>query len=127
MLSIHMLITQNASSLFDEFFLQLKSEFAMMGLGQVHYLGIQVETLSSGLFLYQVRYAIKILQKACLIDCKPLYTPMVSKLCPRESSPQRSCWLFAVPNLYKARYIICSELWVSTYASSFIFCKLRES
>lgn len=82
MLSIHILITGNASSLLDEFFLQLKSEFAMTGLGQVHYLGIQVETLSSGLFLSQVRYAIKILQKACLIDCKPLYTPIVSKLSP---------------------------------------------
>lgn len=52
------IITGHTSSLFDEFLLQLKSEFAVTDLGQVHYfLGVQVQTLSSGLSLSQTRCA----------------------------------------------------------------------
>lgn len=69
------IITGHTSSLFDEFLLQLKSEFSITDLGQVHYfLGVQVQTLSSGLFLSQTRCATQILHQAGLTDCKPLST-----------------------------------------------------
>lgn len=50
-----------------------------------------------GLFLSQTRYATKILQKAGLLDCKPLSIPKASKVqVPAHSPP------FSDPTLYRA-------------------------
>lgn len=93
-----MLITGNSSSLLDNFQSTLKYEFSMKDLGYVHHIfGIQVQKTDSGLFLPQTRYATKMLQKAGLSDCKPLFTPMASKVqVPAHSPP------YTDPMLYRA-------------------------
>lgn len=52
----------------------------MKDLGSVHYfLGIQIQSTDTGLFLSKERYAHKLLQKMGTLDCKPLSSPMVNK------------------------------------------------
>lgn len=68
------LITGVSSTLFTTFLSELKSEFSMKDLGQVHYfLGIEVPT-TQGLFLSQHNYATQILKKRCMEDCKHVYS-----------------------------------------------------
>ncbi|XP_042958078.1 uncharacterized mitochondrial protein AtMg00810-like [Carya illinoinensis] len=46
--------------------------------GALHYfLGIEVQSTSSGLFLSQTKYAVDILHRVAMTDCKPVATPMV--------------------------------------------------
>lgn len=60
----------------------------MKDLGRVlYFLGIQIESINSGLLLSQAQYATKILQKVGILDCKPISTTTVSKLQVLESSP----------------------------------------
>jgi hypothetical protein len=55
----------------------LQREFAMKDLGPLHhFLGITAECRSQGLFLHQRQYAIDILERADMSDCKPCSTPV---------------------------------------------------
>lgn len=93
-----MLITGNSSTLMDLFLAELKDEFAMKNLDDVHYfLGIQITKTHEGLFLSQSRYAGQILKKAHLLNCKPLSTPMIRRYRSPDYSP-----LFADPTHYRA-------------------------
>jgi hypothetical protein len=57
--------------------LALQLEFAMKDLGPLHhFLGITVERWPQGLFLHQRQYAIDILERAGMSDCKPCSTPV---------------------------------------------------
>lgn len=59
------LIIGNSFDLLTNFLSDLKREFDMKDLGNVHYfLGIQAQYTNTGLFLSQTRYASNILQKA---------------------------------------------------------------
>jgi histone deacetylase 1/2 len=60
--------------------LQLRDDFALKDLGRLHYfLGIEVEPcVSGGLVLHQCKYAIDLIHKVGLKDCKPCPTPMVT-------------------------------------------------
>lgn len=83
-----MLITGTSSILLDQFLYKLKDEFVVKDLGRVlYFLGIQIESINSGLLLSQAQYATKILQKVGILDCKPISTTTVSKLQVLESSP----------------------------------------
>ncbi|XP_022881012.1 uncharacterized protein LOC111398326 [Olea europaea var. sylvestris] len=54
------------------------SEFSTKDLGSLNYfLGLEAHRTSSGLFLSQTKYALEILQRAHLVDSKPVCTPMV--------------------------------------------------
>ncbi|XP_043714507.1 uncharacterized mitochondrial protein AtMg00810-like [Telopea speciosissima] len=67
----------NDTSYLDSFVATLSSQFAMKDLGALHYfLGIEVTTTPSGLFLSQSKYALDILQRAHMVDIKPISTPM---------------------------------------------------
>ena len=49
----------------------------MKDLGQPHhFLGVTVEPRSSGLLLHQRQYALDILERAGMTDCKPCSTPV---------------------------------------------------
>jgi len=49
----------------------------MKDLGQLYYfLGVTVETRPSGMFLHQRQYALDILERAGMTDCKPCSTPV---------------------------------------------------
>ena len=48
----------------------------MKDLGQLHFLGVTVEPRPSGLLLHQRKYALDIVERAGMTDCKPCSTPI---------------------------------------------------
>ena len=59
----------------------LAIEFEMKHLGMMHYfLGMEVWQNVDGIFLEQGKYAVEILKRFGMIDCKALTTPMASNL-----------------------------------------------
>lgn len=75
-----MLLTGSNSHLLDSFIQLLHTEFAMKDLGPVHhFLGIEVTPTSDGLHLSQSHYALTILERADMVDCKPMSTPLEAK------------------------------------------------
>lgn len=75
-----MLLTGSSSTLLDGFIELLQSEFSMKDLGPVHhFLGIEIQINNNNLHLSQARYAYSILDKAQMLDCNPMNTPMESK------------------------------------------------
>ncbi|XP_039131879.1 uncharacterized mitochondrial protein AtMg00810-like [Dioscorea cayenensis subsp. rotundata] len=68
------------SKLLTNFITLLHSEFSMKDLGPVHhFLGIEVQRSTNTLHLSKTHYAQTILDKAQMLDCKPMTTPMESK------------------------------------------------
>ncbi|XP_034708981.1 uncharacterized mitochondrial protein AtMg00810-like [Vitis riparia] len=52
----------------------------MKDLGQIHYfLGIEISQTADGLHLSQSHYAFTILERANMVDCKPMSTPLEAK------------------------------------------------
>lgn len=52
----------------------------MKDLGPIHhFLGIEVTSISDGLHLYESHYALTILEKMSIIDCKSMSTPFKTK------------------------------------------------
>ncbi|WKA03451.1 hypothetical protein VitviT2T_021558 [Vitis vinifera] len=52
----------------------------MKDLGQIHYfLGIEISQTADGLHLSQSHYALTILERANMVDCKPMSTPLEAK------------------------------------------------
>ncbi|WKA07360.1 hypothetical protein VitviT2T_025200 [Vitis vinifera] len=57
---------------------RLSKEYTMKDLGSLHYfLGVEVQHNSQGLFLSQTKYALDLLQRADMIEAKPISTPFV--------------------------------------------------
>jgi hypothetical protein len=54
----------------------LQKAFSMKDLGTLHFLGVAVQQHSEGLFLSQQQYALDILERAGMSDCKPCSTPV---------------------------------------------------
>ena len=60
---------------------KLVEEFEMKDLGLMHYfLGLEVWQSSEGIFLNQGKYAVEILKRFNMLECKALATPMDSNL-----------------------------------------------
>jgi histone deacetylase 1/2 len=58
---------------------ELRSEFALKELVDLHFfLGIEVNQTSDGIFLSQEKYALDLLQRVGMKNCKPLPTPLSS-------------------------------------------------
>jgi hypothetical protein len=56
----------------------LAQEFSMKDLSDLHYfLGIEVIRNDKGIFLSQAKYALDLLTRADMVDCKPISTPLV--------------------------------------------------
>eukprot|EP00253_Pinus_taeda_P010286 PITA_10286 len=56
---------------------ELASKFEMKDLGLMHYfLGLEVWQKLGEIFLYQGKYAVKILERFSMVDCKPMTTRM---------------------------------------------------
>jgi hypothetical protein len=52
----------------------------MKDLGPIHhFLGIEITHTSEGLHLSQSNYALTILERAGMVDCKPMSTPLEAK------------------------------------------------
>ena len=75
-----MLLTGFGSKLLTDFITILHYEFSMKDLGPIHpFLGIKVQQYANTLHLSRTHYAQNILDKAQMLDCKPMNTPMESK------------------------------------------------
>jgi hypothetical protein len=60
---------------------ELSTEFEMKDLGLVHYfLGLEVWQKPDEIFLSQSKYAIDVLHRFGMLDCKSISTPMISNL-----------------------------------------------
>jgi hypothetical protein len=67
----------SSSQLLQRIITSLQQEFAMKDLGQLHhFLGVTVEPRQTGLLLHQRQYALDILERAEMTDCKPCSTPV---------------------------------------------------
>lgn len=74
-----MLVTGSSNKMLADFISALKSEFAMIDMGLVHYfLGIEFTQTFKGLFLSQHRYIQQLLSNAKMTDCKPVSTPITA-------------------------------------------------
>lgn len=72
-----MLLTGSTSSLLSDFIALLSSEFAMKDLGPIHhFLGMEITPTTTGLHLSQSHYALTILERSNMVDCKPMSTPL---------------------------------------------------
>ena len=60
---------------------KLAAKFKMKDLGIMHYfLGMEVWKNANKIFLGQRKYAVEILKKFIILDCKAITTPMASNL-----------------------------------------------
>ena len=60
---------------------KLAVEFEMKNLGMMHYfLGMEVWQNANGIFLEQGKYAVEILKRFRMMDCKAMTTPMALNL-----------------------------------------------
>ncbi|GKC21293.1 ribonuclease H-like domain-containing protein [Tanacetum coccineum] len=70
-------LTTSSSNLLHRIISSLHQEFAMTDLGSLNYfLGISVTRDSSGMFLSQKKYAVKILERVGMVHCNPSQTPI---------------------------------------------------
>ncbi|KAK9073175.1 hypothetical protein SSX86_007499 [Deinandra increscens subsp. villosa] len=74
-----LILTGNQEATIDSFITRLHDEFAIKDLGELSYfLGLEVTSHDSGLFLSQSKYATDILDRAKMLDAKPMSTPLAS-------------------------------------------------
>lgn len=77
----------------------LKREFSMTDLGELHhFLGINVTPNTHGLFLCQQQYALEVLERAKMLNCKPVSTPIDTQ---SKLSAHDGC-LLDNPTLYRS-------------------------
>lgn len=72
-----MLLTGNNNEFISAFLVKLSEKFRIKDMGGLSYfLGIQVVSTPSGLFLNQEKYAKDLLHAAAMLDCSPMPTPL---------------------------------------------------
>lgn len=73
-------LTASSASLLQSLIHQLKTEFSMTDMGDLHFfLGINVHHTPTGLFLHQTQFIHDILERAGMISCRPITTPVDAK------------------------------------------------
>lgn len=71
------IVASSTSSATNGLLCNLKKDFALKDLGELHYfLGIEVNKTSDGILLTQDKYASDLLKKVNMFDCKPVSTPL---------------------------------------------------
>nr|XP_040256272.1 uncharacterized mitochondrial protein AtMg00810-like [Aegilops tauschii subsp. strangulata] len=74
------ILTASSGELLRQLTAQLQSEFAIKDLGPLHYfLGIEVVRRADGFFLHQQKYAHELLERAGMLNCKLVATPVDTK------------------------------------------------
>jgi hypothetical protein len=70
-------LTASSTTLLRQTISAIKQEFGMKDLGTLHhFLGVSVQHQVDGLFLTQRQFALNILERAGMVDCKPISTPV---------------------------------------------------
>jgi hypothetical protein len=71
------ILTASSATLLQRTISALKREFAMKDLGPLHhFLGVSLQHQADVLFLTQRQFALDILDRAGMVDCKPVSTPV---------------------------------------------------
>jgi histone deacetylase 1/2 len=71
------ILTASTTTILRSLITSLHQEFAMSDLGDIHhFLGVTVHRTSHGLFLSQHQYALELLERANMINCHPIATPV---------------------------------------------------
>jgi hypothetical protein len=74
------ILTASTTALLRSIIQSLHGEFSMTDIGDLHhFLGINVHRSDAALFLSQQQYALELLERANMIGCKPIGTPVDSK------------------------------------------------
>jgi hypothetical protein len=74
------ILTASFAALLQQLTLRLRDEFAIKGLGALHYfLGIEVTRHPDGFFLHQQKYAHELLERAGMLNFHPVATPVDTK------------------------------------------------
>lgn len=74
------IVTGNNTVFVFSLLTQLRGKFALKDLGDLHYfLGIEVFRDASSMFLTRQKYALEILTKVGMSDCKPSLSPYSTK------------------------------------------------
>ena len=93
------ILTTSTTTLLTSLVLSLSRKFSMSDLGDIHhFLGINVHRNTAGLFLSQEQYALEVLDRANMLNCHPVTTPIdtSSKLSSMGSKP------FSDPSKYRS-------------------------
>jgi histone deacetylase 1/2 len=70
-------LTASSDTLMRQVINDINAEFALKDMGPIHYfLGIQVQRQADGFFLQQQQYALDLLERAGMADCRPCDTPI---------------------------------------------------
>jgi hypothetical protein len=70
-------LTASSTTLLQQTISALKQEFTKKDLGALHhFLGVSVQHQADRLFLTQCQFALDILKRAGMVDCKPVLTPV---------------------------------------------------
>ncbi|VFQ76193.1 unnamed protein product [Cuscuta campestris] len=73
-------LTASSPALLQSLIQQLKAEFSMTDMGDLHFfLGINVHRTASSLFLHQTQFTHDILERAGMVSCRPISTPVDTK------------------------------------------------
>jgi hypothetical protein len=93
------ILTANTATLLHSIISSLSAEFSMTDLGELHhFLGVNVHRNTSGQFLSQQQYTLEILDRANMLHCNPLSTPVETRCKPslHDGAP------FHDPSLYRS-------------------------
>ena len=81
------ILTASTTTLLQQVISTRNSEFVMTDLGALHhFLGVNVHRTSQGLFLSQQQYALELLERATMLNCNPISTPIDTKCKLSESA-----------------------------------------
>jgi hypothetical protein len=70
-------LTASSAALLQQTISTLKQKFATKDLGPLYYfLGVSVQHQADGLFLTQHQFALDILERVGMVDCKPVLMPV---------------------------------------------------
>jgi hypothetical protein len=70
-------VVSSSSKAMEALLTDLRQEFALKDLGALHYfLGIEVGKVRGGILLYQKMYALEIINRVGMKNCKPVNTPL---------------------------------------------------
>jgi hypothetical protein len=87
------IVTSSSSSTIDALLSDLKHDFALKDLGDLHYfLGLEIKHVTDGILLTQEKYTTDPLCSVGMLSCKPMPTPMATsgKLSAHEGKPLSS-------------------------------------
>jgi histone deacetylase 1/2 len=117
------ILTASTTTLLRSLITSLHQEFAMSDLGDIHhFLGVTVHRTSHGLFLSQHQYALELLERANMINCHPIATPVDTN---SKLSAQDGCKV-ADPSHYRSIVGALQYLTLTRPGISFSINKLAQ-